>query len=136
MRDETADLAIRTLIRFFAQRIDRVGKKRKDTQETLGTAAFICEFGGNHLPPLPRHSDNMVVRHKHVFEEYLGEILIAGDIFDRTARYAERGQVDHHLGQSCMALRRLRGLGPEQADHVMSAVSVRRPYLAAIDVPP
>lgn len=97
-------------------------------------AALERQFGVDLGPARALLADERVRRQLDVVEEHFGEMRVAGQILDRPDGHARQRQVDDELRQALVTVLR-RARGARQRDHVVRAVRIGGPDLAAVQAP-
>ncbi|MNL11437.1 hypothetical protein D3C87_1322730 [compost metagenome] len=102
--------------------------------KALWPAALESQFGIHLRPACAFLADQRIGRQLHVVEEDFGEMRVARQVFDRSDRDARKREVHDDLRQPLVPVRG-GARGPHQRDHVVRAMRIGGPDLAAVQAP-
>lgn len=125
---------LRVVDAFGAAMLQPALRQRHAGVNALGAAALERQFGVDLRPAVALFADQGLRVELDVVEEHFREVRVAGQVFDGPDGYAGQGQVDDHLGQALVPVGR-RARGAHQRDHVVRAMRIGGPDLAAVEQP-
>src|SRR5262249_26465184 len=117
--------------RLLADDTEKFEKTSKARQIPLWSAALERQFCVDLRPTVAFFSHETVRRYKHILEKDLVEVTLTREVRDGSDGETRRLHVDYQLAQSavsCLVFTR-----PDECDHAIGDVRVRRPDLLTID---